>query len=208
MQKILLFIATLCSVALLNATPSFADTLTFDEVTNNSKRPFIEVNGPYNYLYVFSAEDSEGREINLSPDTFKAVHDGNTRITYSYIGDVRTLKFTQYYYQKVGSDAYSQFSTPYVWKGLSTEINLYTSNGMLNPVRTNLTIYKKDDTVFFYRLMNLEEVLPEVQKEEKIQVMRLVGSSARSLVISGIGLLALLITLWLLVKVLRQSLKG
>lgn len=208
MQKILLFIATLCSVALLNATPSFADTLTFDEVTNNSKRPFIEVNGPYNYLYVFSAEDSDGREINLSPETFKAVYDGNTRITYSYIGDVRTLKFTQFYYQKVGSDAYSQFSTPYVWNGLSSEISLYTSNGMLTPVRSNLTIYKNDDTVFFYRLMNLEEVLPEVQKEEKIQVMRLVGSSARSLVISGIGLLALLTTLWLLVKVLRQSLKG
>lgn len=206
MKNILLFIVTLCSVVLLNATPSFADTLTFDEITNNSKRPFIEVNGPYNYLYVFTAEDSEGREINLTPDTFKPVYDGHSRLTYSYIGDVRTLKFTQYYYQKVGTDAYSQFSTPYIWNSLSSDISLYTSSGMLSPVRTNFTIYNKDDTVFFYQQTPLAEVLPTVQKGEKLKVQMITLSSARSLILCGVGLLALWISCHLLSRILYKFL--
>lgn len=207
MQKILLFIATICGVLLLNATPSYAETLTFDEITNNSKRPFLEVSGPYNFVYVFKATDSEGREINLTPDNFKPVFDGNTWITYTYIGDIVTLKFETYQYSKSGADAYSEWSTPSTWNGLSSTVNLYTSSGMLSPTRTNFTIYKKDDTVFFYRQTPLTKVLPMVQTGEKIKVMKIVGSSARSLVISAIGLTALLITLWLLVRVLRQYLK-
>lgn len=207
MQKILLFIATLCSVALLNATPSFADTLTFDEVTNKSNRPFMEVNGPYEEIYVISATDTEGREINLTKDNLYPEYDGNTWIVYKYTGDLTTLNFKTSVYNKVGDDTYEHF-TDVNWNGVSHTINLYTSNGMLKPKRTNFTVYKKDKTVFFYRQMKLEEVVPEVQREEKTLVMKLLGSSARSLVVLGIGLLGLLITLWLLVKVLRQYLKG
>lgn len=206
MKNILLFIATLCSVVLLNAIPSFADTLTFNEITNNSNRPFLEVTGPYNLVYVHQATDSEGHEINLTSDNLKPVHDGNTWIDYNYTGDLTTLTFKTNVYQKTGTDSYSQWTTPAIWNGLSYTVNLYTSSGMLTPNRSNMTIYKKDDTVFFYRLMNLAEVVPEVQTEEKLRVEKIIHSSARSLVLCGIGLLALLIFLVILPRVFYKFL--